>query len=228
MGPSLGEKIYRWMGGGGFSEMISVRTKWLDEQIEEAVFRKDKPAQQLIILGAGYDTRGFRLDLWKENKDFTVIEVDQPEVQQQKLKNLLWLSNKKNEDGKRVADRMGTTKVQFLSVNFNEDDLEKKLTSHEGFKPSTCSVVTMEGVSQYIPKESTADTLTKLKRVVSSGSTILITYVDEKCMGDKESLSKQHRLIRTLAEKVGEPWISGWTPDEFAKFASDNPKEILP
>eukprot|EP00956_Cyclotella_meneghiniana_P030930 scaffold79666_cov76-Cyclotella_meneghiniana.AAC.5 len=210
MGPSLVEKIYRWMGGGGFSEMISVRTKWFDEQIEEAVFRKDKPAQQLIILGAGYDTR-----------------VDQPEVQQQKLKNLLWLSNKKNEDGKRVADRMGTTKVQFLSVNFNEDDLEKKLTSHEGFKPSTCSVVTMEGVSQYIPKESTADTLTKLKRVVSSGSTILITYVDEKCMGDKESLSKQHRLIRTLAEKVGEPWISGWTPDEFAKFMKDLGYEVL-
>lgn len=212
---------------GGFSEMISIRTKWLDEQIEEAVFSKDKPAQQLIILGAGYDTRGFRLDLWKENKDFTVIEVDQPEVQQQKLKNLLWLSNKKNEDSERVSDRMGTTKVQFLSVNFNEDDLEMKLTSHEGFKPSVCSVVTMEGVSQYIPKESTADTLTKLKKVVSSGSTILITYVDDKCMGHMESLSKQHRLIRSMVEKVGEPWISWWTPDGFAKFMKELGYEVL-
>ena len=207
--------------------MISVRTKWLDEEIVSAVYDTVNPAKQLLILGAGYDTRGFRLDLWKNSEDFTVIEVDQPEVQEHKLKKMLWLSNRGDEDGDRVADRMGTTKVQFLSVDFNTDDLEQKLLSHEGFKANACSVVLMEGVTQYIPKESTADTLRNLKEVVGPGSTLLITYVDQKCMGDTNTLPKQHRLIRSFSAKVGEPWISGWTREEFAKFMKVLGYEVL-
>ena len=201
--------------------MISIRTKWLDEKILSAVYDTVNPARQLLILGAGYDTRGFRLDLWKDCEEFTVIEVDQPEVQENKLKKMSWLSNRGDEDGDRVADRMGTTKVQFLSVDFNTDDLGQKLVTHEGFKTNDCSVITMEGLTQYIPKESTADTLRKLKNLVGPGSTLLITYVDQKCMGDTETLSKQHQLIRSLSIKVGEPWISGWSKEDFATFMND-------
>lgn len=207
--------------------MISIRTKWLDAQIQSEVSSTDDPAKQLIILGAGYDTRGFRLDLWENDENFTVIEVDQPEVQERKLKKLLWLSNRGNEDGAQIAERLGTTKVQFVSADFNTDDLEQKLSSHEGFQSNVCSVITMEGVTQYIPKESTADTLKKLKRIVAPGSTVLMTYVDQKCMGDIESLPKQYKWIRNLASKVGEPWVSGWTKDEFAQFLKGLGYEVV-
>ena len=57
MGPSLIDRIYRWMNLTGFQEMISIRTKWLDDEIMKAATASD----QLLILGAGYDTRGFRV-----------------------------------------------------------------------------------------------------------------------------------------------------------------------
>lgn len=37
MGTTGVNKIYGWMGMTGFSEMISVRTKWLDDHISMAV-----------------------------------------------------------------------------------------------------------------------------------------------------------------------------------------------
>ncbi|CAB9500362.1 Putative S-adenosyl-L-methionine-dependent methyltransferase [Seminavis robusta] len=73
------------MGMTGFSEMITVRTKWIDDGILSS-----EDCRQWILLGAGYDTRGFRLDL---PSDGLVLEVDQPQVQQQKRNKLEWLSH---------------------------------------------------------------------------------------------------------------------------------------
>lgn len=218
--------------------MISIRTKWLDDRIMNAVNNKGG-ARQLVILGAGYDTRGFRLDLWRgdNNPDFaSVIEVDQPEVQEKKVSNLRWLAKREeSEQSTTISDRMNSKKVQFLPVNFNTDDLQQKLASHEGFKSNVCSVITLEGVTQYIPKEATADTLKKLKGIVAQGSTLLITYVDrKKCFDDDDdatntesTLPKPIRMVRYLAGKVGEPWISGWTSAEFGEFLEDCGYEVV-
>ena len=143
-----------------------------------------------------------------------------------KWKILLWLSNKEGEDGQRIADRMGTTKVQFVPIDFNKDDIQQKLASHESFRSNVTSVITLEGVTQYIPKERTADTLKKLGSIISPGSTILVTYVDEKCMGDIKTLPRQFRWVRNLAAKSGEPWISGWSKEEFEKFINECGYEV--
>jgi len=240
----------------GFSEMISIRTRWLDDQILEAVgvaqqnqnnnelgsSRKER-AKQLIILGAGYDTRGFRLDLWKENNNndddnFVVLEVDQPDVQNKKLAKLQWLIQKDDKNGPSIANRIDSKKVQFVPVNFNTDDLQEKLQStmeKGGFLPNQCSVITLEGVTQYIPKESTADTLKKLKGTIERGSTLLVTYVDRKLFAEEDavssspssSLSTASRRIMSMAARVGEPWISGWSKGEFKDFLMDCGYRVL-
>lgn len=245
MGPAFIAKLYQWMGLGGFNEMISIRTRWLDDEIVTAAKTKKEEgggARQLIILGAGYDTRGFRLDLWNDNDndkdedEFAVVEVDQPDVQKKKIANLNWLIQQDEKWGQVISKRMNESKkVQFLPVDFNTDDLQQKLCSLEGgFQPNQCSVVTLEGVTQYIPKESTADTLKKLKDIIGSGSTVLITYVDQKCFEEEQtndannsSLTKRIGMIKRMAAKVGEPWISGWTKDEFASFLKDCGYDIV-
>jgi O-methyltransferase involved in polyketide biosynthesis len=82
-------------------------------------------------------------------------------------------------------------------------------------------------VTQYIPKESTADTLKKLRSIISPGSTVLVTYVDQKCMGDITTLPRQYRWVRNLAAKAGEPWISGWSKEEFEKFIKECGYEVV-
>lgn len=227
IGPNMIDKIYGWMGLAGFTDMISIRTKWLDDQIIAAVVQNNEEkeagerARQLIILGAGYDTRGFRLNLWENNNDVTVVEVDQPEVQKKKLANLEWLIQKDSENGEKIANRMKSKQVQFLPVNFNTDDLQQKLQSMERYNSNHCSIITMEGVTQYIPKESTADTLKKLKDIIGPGSTVLITYVDQKCFAEPDTLPKSFRWVQSMSAKVGEPWISGWSKEEFEEFVNE-------
>lgn len=251
MGPKCIQWMYRVFGLGGLIEMISVRTRWLDDQVIKARrellhHQKECKNGQLIILGAGYDTRGFRLlDLWNGSNDssdndtttasstFHVIEVDQPEVQEKKVKNMQWLMTKETNDSNNsnhtIAHLMESKQVSFLPVNFVTDNLQEKLTSHEQFSSSsdkqntTLSIITMEGVTQYIPKESTADTLKKMHNIVSVGSTLLITYVDQDCFGattstPPSSLSVKTQNMMQLVSKVGEPWITGFTPGHFASF----------
>ena len=80
--------------------------------------------RQLVILGAGYDTRGFRLDLWKddnnkvddddEDNEFIVLEVDQPEVQEKKLLILQWIMKKDTKHGSTTSHRIDSKRVQFF------------------------------------------------------------------------------------------------------------------
>ena len=139
-----------------------------------------------------------------DNDDvFTVIEVDQPEVQKKKIANLQWLVSRNKKDGEMISDRIMSKKVAFIPVNFNEDNLQSKLETSDQFQSNKCTIVTMEGVSQYIPKESTADTLKKLKNIVSSGSTLLITYVDEeKCFID-DSTTQQQQNQTSSSKRIG-------------------------
>jgi O-methyltransferase involved in polyketide biosynthesis len=78
--------VYSMIGANGVQEMLTIRTKWLDEQVLQAA----PLLEQLVILGAGgYDTRTFRLDL--PNDNFFVFEVNQPDVQAKKIHNLKYL-----------------------------------------------------------------------------------------------------------------------------------------
>ena len=74
----------------------------LDTEVLSATDSEASPAKQLVILGAGYDTRGFRLIFCSgesEGDDCTVFEVDQPAVQEKKISKLDWLS-KNDANGK--------------------------------------------------------------------------------------------------------------------------------
>ena len=79
----------------------------------------------------------------------------------------------------------------------------------------------MEGVTQYIPKSSTEDTLQKLKSVVAPGSTIVLTYVDERVFDDDPSDVASKSSVSAILQgtrRVGEPWISGWSPTSIKSF----------
>jgi len=217
LGTSGTKRLYDLMGPG-ILEMLLIRTKWLDDQVMKAA----TSMKQMLILGAGYDTRGFRLDLPKEN--FQVWEVDQLEVQRKKISNLARIS----QNDSKVADLMDSF-VKFIPVDFNVDALDEKLTNTEGFISKQSSLILLEGVTQYIPKSSTADTLKKIKAVVAPGSILLISYVDQNTFDDPAKvgpIKSSNNLIR-IAKSVGEPWISSWTEEGFGGFLEDLGYKVL-
>ena len=154
---------------------------------------------QYVILGAGYDMRAYRLDLPASLK---VFEVDQEEVQELK----------KSRMPKEV---LATGKASYVSVDFNTQTLSEELLK-AGFQRGLPTIISLEGVTQYIPKEAAAATLKEMGDMVGPGSTLFVSYFDERMQTDPSAVCgagypdpvKKLGLITWGAAKVGEPWIS--------------------
>jgi methyltransferase (TIGR00027 family) len=91
---------------------IVARCRYMDDLLSEAL---DQGIQQLVILGAGYDSRAYRFDRLKEG--VKVFEVDHPATQKNKLKQL-----------ERILGPGGMPDyVTFVSVDFTRQTLATRL-----------------------------------------------------------------------------------------------------
>ena len=100
-----------------------------------------------------------------------------------------------------------------------------------GFDKSKSTIYTLEGVSQYIPKESLDLTLKELAKLnPKSNSKIFISYVNKLLLQDSKACfgigylkpEKAIKFITNGAAKVGEPWISFYSAEEIQKLLSQN------
>lgn len=97
----------------GVCGSVIARTRFIDDCLAKAI---KKQIEQLVILGAGYDTRALRFSALKEK--VKVFEIDHPATQQFKLRQLkkyLW-------DLKQC--------VTYIPVNFEEKDFGRELFAH--------------------------------------------------------------------------------------------------
>ena len=185
----------------GFHEHLISRTRFIDDLVEEAA---SQGAEQYVILGAGYDTRAHRLSLPSSLK---IFEVDQAEVQTKKRTKL-------------PKDPPNVENIAYVCVDFNHQSITEQLLV-SGFDPSKSTIFTLEGVSQYVPKEAMAATIQEVGALVRKRKrrSLCPTSVHcsmspnpNRCFGNgypnpQEGRSNQSK---TLA-KVGEPWISFYT-----------------
>jgi len=238
----LGTSTLAWlhdkMMGVGVLELLLIRTKWLDVEItKRTTVTEDVGGRfgQLIILGAGYDTRGFRLGLLPQQdqkqqqgqKNFQVWEIDQPDVQSKKVKIMEQIASDGDE---QVAKIMSDQSVKFVPIDFNIDLFDETLKNTDGFIVGQKSIITLEGVSRYVPKDALADTLTKVHDVVSTGSILLISYVDQNIIDDPSKIGGPISSTKTLlkmAKMVGEPWISFWTQEGFEEWMKNLGYEVM-
>ena len=224
----IGARIMEWMGAEkilnawnnslpGLFPLLSGRTRWLDDLCCNAI--KNYGCEQVIILGAGYDTRPLRLP---ELFDIPCFEVDQPELSKLKQYGCNCLNISETILGK----------LYYVAVDFNKDSVAKIL-EHPNFKTDVKSVILLEGVTQYIPISSTTRTLEHLKELVAPGSILGITYVNNAAYGNDEEIKDQicdnpevvHKLLNAMPKN--ERWISGWSKDGFKKYMESASFKII-
>lgn len=210
----MGHKLSVWLTKKftpGFHEHLISRTRFIDDLIEKCAGDK---VEQYVILGAGYDSRAYRLKL---PSGVQIFEVDQPEVQEKKRSKL--------------PDRFSNSEnVTYVSIDFNHQSLKEQLLN-AGFNQNKSTVFTLEGVSQYISKEALASTLKELAVLTqNSNATFFMSYVNrllreepKACFGKGyEKPEKKAALIQKLAAKSGEPWISLYSDEEIEKLLFQN------
>jgi methyltransferase (TIGR00027 family) len=210
----VGHRVGVWITkvfSPGFHEHLIARTRFIDDLIEKSA---KEGVEQYVILGAGYDCRAHRLNLPSNMK---VFEVDQLEVQSVKRSKL-------------PSDIENASNITYIGMDFNRQSISEQLIE-AGFDSSKSSIFTLEGVSQYIPKDSLHSTLNEITKITKGSKTIFfMSYVDVKlkdepsgCFGKGyPNPNKRARMIMSLADKFGEPWISLYSKDELESVLSAN------
>jgi len=166
------------------------RTRYIDDTVQAAI---SKGTTQLVILGAGYDTRAYRLPTI-ENAN--VFETDLPVVQNDKKKKLQKLLG-------RLPDH-----VSFVPIDFDTQTLEAVFSGSD-FNPGKPVLFIWEGVTQYISKEAVCQTLAFVGKS-APGSILVFTYVLKSIIERRSNIPGAKHLVDVVAEQS--PWIFGLEP----------------
>lgn len=199
----LPQPLLRWVleraapGSYGFA---IARTRCFDDALlSEAA----GGVEQIVILGAGYDSRVLRFA--RELKNARVFEVDHPGTQARKMEILLH------------SVPSIPANVQYVRVDFNCDSLETELNK-KGFSRTRRTLFLWEGVSYYLPKPVVAGIL-RFAASCGSGSSIIFDYALRKFVeGDTGTYGGEH--VSRWLRKIGEPFVFGLNPHETPHFLS--------
>jgi len=197
--PILGKLIYAILDlGWPYSRSSAVvRTRAIDDLVRDAI---RGGARQLVLLGAGHDSRGFRLE---EAREISVFEVDHPATQMIKQE--------------RLHAYMGKlpTSVKFVAVDFERDALDAKLTE-SGYNPAIQSVVVWEGVIDYLTESAVQSALAVLGNLLAPSSLLIFTYTHKSALDGSKTFRGALRW-RLLSRVCGEPFLFGFNPDTLAE-----------
>ncbi|HVP22200.1 MAG TPA: SAM-dependent methyltransferase [Anaerolineaceae bacterium] len=140
---------------------IVARCRFMDDLLSEAL---DQGIQQLVILGAGFDSRPYRFDRLK--KGVKVFEVDHPATQKNKRKQL-----------ERILGPDGLPGyVTLVPVDFTRDALADRL-SECGYSERLKTLFIWEGVTMYLDAPAVDSTLAFVAGHSASGSSIVFDFL---------------------------------------------------
>ena len=178
----------RWPG---VRTSVVARTRLIDGVVVE----RTGSVGQVVVLGAGFDTRPYRLPALAP---LPVFEVDHPDTQRRK---------------REVLRRRGvaTDHVRFAPTDFERDDLDRSLATagHDRSVPTLCL---WEGVTNYLDAAA-VETGLRWCAGAAPGSTLVFTYVDSAVLVDPGRYVGADRLVATL-RRTGEDLTFGMAPDE--------------
>ncbi len=198
--PILGKLVYAILDLGWPYTRSSgvVRTRAIDDLVRDAI---RSGARQLVLLGAGFDSRGCRLE---EAGKITVFEVDHPATQQVKKERL-----------KTCMDRLPAN-IRYVAVDFERDNLEAKL-AESGYDPATPAIAVWEGVTSYLTESAVHGTFAVLARLLAPSSFLIFTYTHKGALDGSKAFPGARRW-RSWSSVSGEPFIYGLNPDTLAEM----------
>jgi methyltransferase (TIGR00027 family) len=181
-----GKRGIRFEMARTLADTMALRTAAIDAAVRDAIAGG---ATQLVILGAGYDGRAWRMP---ELTGVTVYEADHPATQGAKRTHLAELA-------------ATTATVRFVPVDFERESLDAALdrAGHDRSSP-TCWI--WEGVVMYLTREAMRATLAVVARRSAPASSLIVNYHD----------AHSGLIARLMFRLIGEPQISMWTTEEMA------------
>lgn len=197
---SLTGRALRRLGVSG-TTYVPLRHRFIDDHLRAAL---DAGAAQVVLLGAGYDTRAYRFADQLDGRP--VYEVDLAAISRSKIATIA-----------KHADLFPATNVVPVEIDFETQTLDTVLTA-AGFDVGARTFFTWEGVPMYLTRAAVKATLDAVWELSGAGSGLAHDMwfpVD-----DPSPMGTARRLAPNALSFIGEPVTFFIHPEEMDCFLS--------
>ena len=182
----------------GLMAHFMLRKRWIEAAVRASV---DDGCEQVVVVGAGYDTLALRL--CKEFPRVRFTEIDHPATQ--KYKRL-------------AVEREGRAgNLHFISADLARNSLEDVLLPSEPFRPDARSTFVIEGLLMYLSGDELARVFGALSTVCLASGRIVFTVM-EPTLDGRSAFHNATPLVRWLLSHWSEPFKSSLPRDDVARF----------
>lgn len=175
---------------------IAARHRHIDEALGRALAG---PVEQVVLLGAGYDSRGWRFA--EALAERPVFELDHAATQGRKLR--------------RLPTDVPTSDIRRVPIDFRTERIDEVLAA-AGFREGRPTFFVWEGVSMYLRREAVRGTLSTLARLGGPGSFLAMDYWF--LTDDPGVFATGRRSAANVLSLVGEPITFALHPDDAADW----------
>ena len=193
-------EAFDWMMPGQF-EAFAHRKAFCEKQVREGIAAG---ATQILVLGAGYDTLGWRLAL--EFPKVRFFEIDHPATSKRKAQGIAGLGPRDN--------------LHLIQADLGDRRLKNVLTGVESWDNTAQSVMVAEGLTQYLTPAAVRDLFIQCGTVSGGGSRIAFTYVSTGDDG-RPDIGRWTGLTLRILKTSGEPRQRGVRPEELPTFLAE-------
>jgi methyltransferase (TIGR00027 family) len=194
----------------GLTEYIIARTAFFDELFINALNTK---TPQIVLLGAGYDSRAYRFTGLNQNTH--IFELDAAPTQERKIKCL------------KTAKVDIPRSVAFVPINFMQDDLVSELVK-AGFNEIEKTLFLWEGVSYYLNQDAVTATLKKITHFIHKENQIAFDYsvpITEEMLA--QSYGAEMFMKSMNAHHDNEEFLFSIKSEEIETFLTQNQLRML-
>lgn len=195
------EEALRWVVDHQLSPSPLGRAAFAEKALETAV---SIGARQYLILGAGYDTFGYRQPDWA--KGIQIFEIDHPATAQDKKKRL-------------AAAGIGIPQnVHAIAVDFSQEQWQSAFVQHPAFQREQVSFCSLLGLVYYLSKTAFVSMLGAFNEILPKGSSIAFDYPDQHSFCDQVGDRAKKQVM--LAEAANEKMLAGYSVQELEQLFS--------
>jgi methyltransferase (TIGR00027 family) len=173
-----------------------LRKRWIEEAVRAALA---EGWEQVVVIGAGFDTLASRLSIEFPRASF--LEIDHPATQA----------------CKRAATGSASANLHFIAADLSRTRLQDALSAGNAFRPGVRSVFIIEGLLMYLGDAEVAGVFAALREVSRAGARVVFTVM-EPALDGRSAFHNATPLVRWLLSRWSEPFRSALRRDDAGRF----------
>jgi methyltransferase (TIGR00027 family) len=176
---------------------VVIRSRYAEDALREATIRG---IRQYVLIGAGFDSFALRRPAFSHALE--IFEMDHPATQTMKIQRI------------RECGISLPPSVHFIAADLAKEDLATAL-ARSSFRSEEAAFFSWLGVTVYLTRQANLATLRSIATCSSQESELVFTYVDQIEFAPGGLRSPHNKNAQAVA-MMGEPYVSGFDPNEIA------------